>query len=107
MDCNTINYKNIPVQSDVIAGIIELDVDSVSCFRELESLIRSDQGVTTLLLRVVNSPLYSRGRNITTIPLSISLDFEQSYPIQLFSVGDRIVKFRRGGSFMRPLSWEF
>ena len=27
------------------------------------------------------------------------LDFEQSYPIQLFSVGDRIVKFRRGGSF--------
>ena len=73
MDCKTINYKNIPVQSDVIAGIIELDVDSVSCFRELESLIRSDQGVTTLLLRVVNSPLYSRGRNITTIPLSISV----------------------------------
>lgn len=73
MDCKTINYKNIPVQSDVIAGIIKLDVDSVSCFRELESLIRSDQGVTTLLLRVVNSSLYSRGRTITTIPLAISV----------------------------------
>ncbi|HOE42623.1 MAG TPA: HDOD domain-containing protein [Rhodoferax sp.] len=73
MDCKTINYKNIPVQSEVIAGIIRLDVDSASCFRELENLVGSDQGVTTLLLRVVNSSLYSRGRNITTIPLAISV----------------------------------
>lgn len=73
MDCKAINYKNIPVQSDIIAGIVKLEVESNNCFREMDRLVRSDQGVATLVLRVVNSPLYSRGKNIATIPLAISV----------------------------------
>lgn len=68
-----INFKNIPVQAGVISKIIGLDVDSNNCFQELEDLISSDQGVASLLLRVVNSPFYSRGSKIATIPYSISL----------------------------------
>lgn len=73
MDCKAINYKNIPVQSDILSGIIQLDADSISCFRELDRLVRSDQGIAALVLRVVNSPLYSRGKTIATLPLAISV----------------------------------
>lgn len=73
MDSKAINYKNIPVQSDIISGIIRLDVESTTCFRELDGLVRSDQGVASLVLRVVNSSLYSRGKQIATIPLAISV----------------------------------
>lgn len=68
-----IDYKNIPVQADILSGIIRLDPESNSCFRELDSFVRSDQGVATLVLRVVNSPLYSRGRQIATLPIAISV----------------------------------
>ncbi len=73
MDCKAIDYKNIPVQSDIIAGIVRLDVESNTCFRDLDSYVHSDQGVATLVLRVVNSALYSRGNKIATIPRAISV----------------------------------
>ena len=73
MDCRAIDYKNIPVQSDIIAGIVRLDVESNTCFRDLDSYVHSDQGVATLVLRVVNSALYSRGNKIATIPRAISV----------------------------------
>ena len=73
MDCRNIDYKNIPVQSDIIAGIVRLDVESTTCFRDLDSYVHSDQGVATLVLRVVNSALYSRGNKIATIPRAISI----------------------------------
>lgn len=68
-----INFKNIPVQASIISKIISLDVESNNCFQELDDLISSDQGVASLLLRVVNSPFYSRGNKIATIPYAISL----------------------------------
>jgi HD-like signal output (HDOD) protein len=72
MDSRAIDYKNIPVQAEIISGIIRLDVESINCFRDLDSYVRSDQGVATLVLRVVNSALYSRGTKIATIPMAIS-----------------------------------
>lgn len=68
-----INFKNIPVQASIISKIISLNVESNNCFQELDDLISSDQGVASLLLRVVNSPFYSRGNKIATIPYAISL----------------------------------
>lgn len=73
MDPKAIDFKNIPVQSDIIAGIIRLDVESNNCFRELDTFVSSDQGVATLVLRVVNSPFYSRGNKVANIPLAISV----------------------------------
>lgn len=68
-----INFKNIPVQAGIIANIIKLEVDSNNCFQELDELISTDQGVASLVLRVVNSPFYSRGNKVATIPFAISL----------------------------------
>ena len=45
MDYRAIDYKNIPVQAEIISGIIRLDVESINCFRDLDSYVRSDQGV--------------------------------------------------------------
>jgi putative nucleotidyltransferase with HDIG domain len=73
MENTKINFKNIPVQAGIIANIIKLEVDSNNCFQELENLISSDQGVASLVLRVVNSPFYSRGNKVATIPFAISL----------------------------------
>jgi putative nucleotidyltransferase with HDIG domain len=73
MDSKKINFKNIPVQAGIISNIIKLEVDSNNCFQELDDLISADQGVASLVLRVVNSPFYSRGNKVTTIPFAISL----------------------------------
>ena len=73
MNFRAINYKGIPVQADILSGIIRLDVDAVDSLRELDRLVRSDQGVASLVIVVVNSPLYNRGRTVTTIPLAISV----------------------------------
>lgn len=73
MDFKAIDYKNIPVQADTLSGIVRLDMESNSCLSELDSYISSDQGVATLVLRVVNSPLYNRGRQIYSIPAAISV----------------------------------
>ncbi len=73
MNSEKINFKNTPVQAGIISRIINLDVDANNCFKELDDLISSDQGVASLVLRVVNSPLYSRGNKVATIPLAISL----------------------------------
>lgn len=68
-----INFKNIPVQAGIISKIISLDIDANNCFQELDDAISSDQGVASLVLRVVNSPFYNRGNKVTTIPFAISL----------------------------------
>lgn len=68
-----INFKNIPVQAGIISKIIGLEIDSNNCFQELDDAISSDQGVASLVLRVVNSPFYNRGNKVTTIPFAISL----------------------------------
>lgn len=73
METKKIDFKNIPVQAGIISNIIKLDIDSNNCFQELDDLISSDQGVASLVLRVVNSPFYSRGNKVTTIPFAISL----------------------------------
>lgn len=73
MDVKNIDFTRIPVQANIISDIINLDIESSSYLRHLDDLISSDQGVASLVLRVVNSPLYSRGNKVGTIPLAISL----------------------------------
>lgn len=67
-----IDFENIPVQSEVISGIIGLEAESSTCFRELDRFVSSDQGVATMVLRAVNSPFYSRGRKVANIPHAIA-----------------------------------
>lgn len=73
MKCQKINYKNVAVQPEIFSKIIEIDIDSKHCFRELDQLLRSDQGTASLVLRVANSTLYNRGKKINTLPVAISI----------------------------------
>ncbi len=73
MKCQKINYKNVSVQPEIVSKIIKIDVDSHHCFRELDQLLRSDQGTASLVLRVANSTIYNRGKEINTLPVAISV----------------------------------
>ena len=72
MKRHKINYKNIAVQPEIVSKIIKIDIDSHHCFRELDQLLRSDQGTASLVLRVANSAIYNRGKKINTMPNSMS-----------------------------------
>lgn len=73
MKCQKINYKNVAVQPEIVSKIIKIDIDSHHCFRELDQLLRSDQGTASLVLRVANSAIYNRGKKINTLPVAISI----------------------------------
>lgn len=73
MKRHKINYKNVAVQPEIISKIIKIDIDSLHCFRELDQLLRSDQGTAALVLRVANSSIYNRGKKINTLPMAISI----------------------------------
>lgn len=73
MDCKAIDYQNIPVQPEILSNILQLDAESANCFQALDLHVHSDQGIATLVLRVANSPLYKRNRQIATIPMAISV----------------------------------
>lgn len=67
--------KNVPVMPEVATRIISLtgeSVDEVS-FKELEEVIKIDPGLSTKLLKIANSALYSRQREITNIQTAITL----------------------------------
>jgi putative nucleotidyltransferase with HDIG domain len=73
MKPNSINYKNVATQPDIISQIFNIDIDSDSCFGDLNSLLRSDQGAASLVLRVANSAIYNRGKLVKTLPAAINL----------------------------------
>lgn len=73
MKRHKINYRNVAVQPEIISKIIKVDIDSHHCFRELDQLLKSDQGAASLVLRVANSAIYNRGKKINPIPVAISI----------------------------------
>lgn len=69
-----IDYKKIATaQPGIITKIIEINEESQNCFREIDALLRSDQAIAAFILRVANSPIYSRNQVIKTLPIAISL----------------------------------
>ncbi|HEX8987780.1 MAG TPA: HDOD domain-containing protein [Rhodocyclaceae bacterium] len=106
LDCRVINYQNIPVKSDVIAGIMRLDVESDTCFRELDNYVCSDLGVATLVLRVVNSAFYSKGNHIANIPKAISvLGFNVVRSLAMLAFSRSLFALTRNPLFQRHI-WQ-
>ncbi len=75
MEKSEISLKGLKlgVQPQVLAGIMQLDDTSDLGFRELDRLIKADQNMATLILKAANSPLYSRGVEIRSLQVAISL----------------------------------
>ena len=73
MKLESINYKAVTAKPDFLARIVQISADSDRCFHDMDSLLRSDQGAVSLILRVANSAMYCRGKHIRTIPHAINL----------------------------------
>ncbi|MDC7226525.1 MAG: HDOD domain-containing protein [Spirochaetales bacterium] len=68
-------YMNaLPVMPDIASKIVSIPEDNIDIsFKELEDLIKVDAGLTTKILKVANSALYARQKEITSLQTAITL----------------------------------
>ncbi|MDH5717875.1 MAG: HDOD domain-containing protein [Spirochaetia bacterium] len=64
---------DLPFQPHVLAKILQLNENSDMNFKDLDNLIRADQNMTTLILKVANSSFYSRGNEISNLQQAIGM----------------------------------
>jgi putative nucleotidyltransferase with HDIG domain len=72
MAISDLKIEKMPVLPQVMSGILGLDIDNEVSFKDLDKLIKADQGVAATILKVANSPLYTRGHTIKTLQHAIS-----------------------------------
>lgn len=68
-----LNIQKMPVLPQVMAGILQLNEDNDVSFGDLEKLIQADMTVSTMILKVANSPLYARNGSIKSLKHAIAL----------------------------------
>lgn len=66
--------KNMPVIPDIAAKILTVTEEKVDIsFRDLENTIKMDPGLSAKILKVANSALYARQREVTNLQTAITL----------------------------------
>ena len=66
--------KNIPVIPDIASKILTVTEEKVDIsFRELENTIKMDPGLSAKILKVANSALYARQREVKNLQTAITL----------------------------------
>lgn len=66
--------KDLPVIPGVAAKLMNLEEGGIEIsFKELEGILKVDPGLTSKLLKIANSALYARQREITSLQMAISL----------------------------------
>jgi len=66
--------KNLPVMPEVATRIMRIAEDKLDIsFKELEEIIKVDPGLTVKILRIANSALYARQREIKSLQMAITL----------------------------------
>jgi putative nucleotidyltransferase with HDIG domain len=66
--------KDLPVMPEVAAKVMNLKEGGREVsFKDLESIIKVDLGLTAKILRIANSALYARQREITSLQMAITL----------------------------------
>ncbi len=68
-----LRQTKLPIQPQIIGALMGLTDDSEVGFRDLERIIKADENMSALVLKAANSPLYSRGKEIRSIQIAISL----------------------------------
>ena len=58
----TLKTLQLPFQPQVLTAVLQLRDDTRMDFTELDRLIRSDQTIASLILKLANSSFYSRGK---------------------------------------------
>jgi HD-like signal output (HDOD) protein len=72
---DSLDFKNIklPFQPHVLSAILRLQGDTMMNFHDLNNLIKSDQNLTTLILKIANSSFYYRGNMVSTLETAIGM----------------------------------
>jgi putative nucleotidyltransferase with HDIG domain len=66
--------KDLPVVPEVAARVMNLKEGGMEIsFKELEGIIKVDPGLTSKILKIANSALYARQREITSLQMAITL----------------------------------
>jgi len=70
-----IDFKKIalPFQPYVLTELLKLNEDSNMNFHDLDRLIRADQNLAALILKVANSSFYSRGNEIKSLQQAVGM----------------------------------
>jgi putative nucleotidyltransferase with HDIG domain len=73
-DISIDKIKDLPVMPEVAAKVMNLKQGGLEVsFKDLESIIKVDIGLTSKILRIANSALYARQREITSLQMAITL----------------------------------
>ncbi|MCX8124924.1 MAG: HDOD domain-containing protein [Spirochaetes bacterium] len=74
IDKDNIDIKDLPVFPQVAVKILQIQEDNIDIsFKELESIILLDPALTAKILKVANSALYARQREITNLQQALTL----------------------------------
>ncbi len=66
--------KSLPVMPDIAAKIVSMPEENINIsFKDLEDLIKMDPGLTTKILKVANSALYARQKEIKSLQTAITM----------------------------------
>jgi len=65
--------NNIPVMPDVASKVLNMADSKDSSFQSLEDLIKVDPGLTSRILRIANSAMYARQKEVTQLRTAITL----------------------------------
>lgn len=66
--------KNVPIMPDVATKVMSMADDRLEfSFKELENIIKVDPGLSAKVLKIANSALYARQREVTNIQSAITL----------------------------------
>jgi len=66
--------KTMPIMPDVATKILSIAEDKLDIsFKELEDIIRVDPGLTAKILKIANSAMYARQREIKSLQMAITL----------------------------------
>lgn len=64
---------HLPFQPQVLSAVLQLRDDTRMDFIELDRLLRADQNIASVILKMANSSFYSRGQEIRTLPQAIGM----------------------------------
>lgn len=67
--------KNIKltVQPAILASLLNLNDDSNTSFAKLDTIVKADQNMSTMILKAANSSFYSRGNQVSSLQHAIAM----------------------------------
>jgi HD-like signal output (HDOD) protein len=95
------NIKDLPVMPEVAVKVLNMSESPLSMsFKDLETIIKVDPGLTAKILKIANSALYARQREIKSLQMAITLlGFKNIRNVVLLISASRLFPHMQGSGF--------